>query len=125
MDPLEAFSNQQYMNVETFRKSGEGVRTPVWFVALNGELCFTTEATSAKVKRIRREPSVKVAPCKVNGELLGDWYPGKARFVSADEKPAIEKVYSRKYGFQKFLFELFGRLRGKERLFIAIKLENT
>ncbi len=125
MNPLKAFTNQQYMNVETYRKSGEGVRTPVWFVEFNGELCFTTEATSAKVKRIRRNASVKVAPCKVNGDMLGDWYPGIARFTSTEERPAIENIYSRKYGFQKFVFELFGRLRGKERVFMAIKLENT
>lgn len=125
MNPLKAFTNQQYMNIETYRKSGEGVRTPVWFVEFNGELCFTTEATSAKVKRIRRNAFVKVAPCKVNGDLLGNWYAGNARFTSAEERPAIEKVYSRKYGFQKFLFELFGRLRGKERVFMAIKLENN
>jgi len=26
------FDNHQYLNIETFRKSGVGVQTPVWFV---------------------------------------------------------------------------------------------
>jgi PPOX class probable F420-dependent enzyme len=123
MDPLNAFANQQYMNLETFRKSGEGVSTPVWFVALDNELCFTTEPASGKVKRMRRDPRVRVAPCKVNGELLGDWHDGKARFLSPEEIPAVEKVYSRKYGIQKMFFDLFGRARRQGRVFIAVSLE--
>jgi len=56
MDQLTAFSKQQHMNLETYRKPSDGVRTPVWFIAVNGKLCFTTEAGSAKVKRMRRKP---------------------------------------------------------------------
>lgn len=125
MDTLDAFNDQQYMNLETYRKSGEGVRTPVWFVVINGDLCFTTEATSAKVKRMRRNPVVKVASCRVNGELLGDWHPGKARFLSADEIPVFKKAYTRKYGIQKMFFDLFGRMRRRESTFIAIRLDSA
>jgi hypothetical protein len=25
-------TRQQYLNIETFRKNGQGVKTPVWFV---------------------------------------------------------------------------------------------
>lgn len=32
---LARFENQQFMNLETFRKNGEGVKTPVWFVLDN------------------------------------------------------------------------------------------
>ena len=64
---LEQFQKEQYMNVETFRKSGEGVRTPVWFVELNGELCFTTEADSAKVKRLRGTPQPELRPAMCAG----------------------------------------------------------
>jgi len=124
MDSLNAFTNQQYMNLQTFRKSGEGVSTPVWFIALDNELCFTTEAASGKVKRMRRDPRVRVAPCKVNGEMLGDWHDGQARFLSAEEIPAVEKAYSRKYGFQKMFFDLFGRARRQQRIFIAIRLDS-
>ena len=50
------FKNKKYISVETYRKSGEGVRTPVWFIEINDEFLFNTEETSAKVKRIRRNP---------------------------------------------------------------------
>jgi len=55
--------------------------------------------------------------------LLGDWYPITARFLSADEIPVIEKAYSRKYSIQKIFFELLGRMRRQERLFIAVQLD--
>lgn len=122
MDEIKAFEHQQYMNVETYRKSGAAVQTPVWFVELNGELCFTTETRSGKVKRLRRDPAVRVAPCKVNGELLGDWYSGTARFLSAEETPLVDKIFSRKYGFQKFLFGLLGKLQRRERVFLGIRV---
>lgn len=110
------------MNVETYRKTGVAVQTPVWFVVVNGELCFTTETRSGKVKRLRRNPKVRVAPCKVNGELLEDWHDGTARFLSGDEILVVEKMFSRKYGLQKYWFDLLGRLQRRERLFIAIQL---
>lgn len=28
-----AFAGQRYLNLDTFRKSGQGVKTPVWFAA--------------------------------------------------------------------------------------------
>jgi len=119
---INSFEKQQFMNVETYRKTGVAVQTPVWFVVVNGELCFTTETRSGKVKRLRRNPKVRVAPCKVNGELLGDWHDGTARFLSGDEILVVEKMFSRKYGLQKYWFDLLGRLQRRERLFIAIQL---
>lgn len=122
MDEINAFQHQQYINVETYRKTGVAVQTPVWFVEVNGELWFTTETQSGKVKRLRCNPRVRVAPCKVNGELLGDWHTGTARFLSAEEIPLVEKTFSRKYGLQKSLFDLLGRLQRRERLFIGIHM---
>ena len=123
MNPLSEFDRQQYISVETYRKSGEGVRTPVWFVAHAGELCFTTEASSGKVKRLRRNPEVKVAPCTASGEPRGGWHPARACFLSAEEAAAVKSVYARKYGVQKLFFDLMGIFRRTERVFIALKVE--
>lgn len=118
----QAFEKQQYMNIETYRKSGAAVRTPVWFVEVDGELCFTTEAGSGKVKRLRINQLVKVAPCRVNGELVGDWYPARARFMSSDETGPAKKAFTRKYGIVKLFFDLMGAFRKSERVFIALKV---
>ncbi len=106
MDALNLFKNQQYLNLETFRKTGMGVKTPVWFVEVKDELCFITEAESAKVKRMRNNPSVKVAPCKMDGTVIGDWAPATIRFMLEDEINEVDRLYNRKYGLIKLLFEL-------------------
>ncbi len=120
---IDNFRNMNYMNIETFRKSGEGMRTPVWFAIVDEELCLYTEAGSGKVKRMRRNPRVNVAPCKVNGDLLGDWHPGTIRFLSPTESAVADKAFSRKYGLMKTLFSLLGSLQKRKRVFIAVRLD--
>lgn len=124
MANLERYKKEQYANVEAFRKNGMGVKTPVWFVEYNNELCFTTEAHSGKVKRMHNNPSVKVAPCKMDGTVTGEWQSATIRFMQGDEIQIVEKLYSKKYGLMKFLFELPKIFSKKpERAFIAISLQ--
>ena len=118
---VRQFEKQQFMSVETYRKTGEGVRTPVWFIEVNGEFLFNTEETSAKVKRIRRNPSVKIAPCNVRGELKGEFISGTARFLSPEESASAQKTYAKKYGPMGKLFELMGNSRKSVRVFLAVK----
>lgn len=71
MTSLDQLTQQQYMNLETFCKSGVGVKTPVWFVQDGDTIFVRTVANSGKVKRIRNNGLVNIAPCKANGFLLG------------------------------------------------------
>lgn len=65
-----AITDETYVLLTTFRKSGEGVPTPVWIVALpDGSCGFTTEASSGKVKRIRNNPAVTLQPCDMRGKV--------------------------------------------------------
>jgi len=50
---IEQLKKQQYISVETFRKNGVGVKTPVWFAQDGESLVVRTEGTSGKMKRIR------------------------------------------------------------------------
>ncbi len=54
---LKDIGDPKYIALETFRKSGEGVITPVWAVAESGKLYVWTGLNSWKVKRMRAEPS--------------------------------------------------------------------
>ena len=121
MKNLKQFEKQQYMNVETYRKTGQGVQTPVWFIESNGEFLFNTEETSAKVKRIRRNPMVKIAPCDMRGELKGEYISGKARFLTPAETATARKIYTKKYGLMGKIFELIGNSRKSARVFLAVK----
>jgi len=119
-DRLARFRKQQYLNVETFRKNGQGVPTPVWFVQDGDTLYVRTVDGSGKVKRIRNNPRVRVMPCGVRGEPMGEWMESQARFASADESKKVNGLLTRKYGLMKVMFELMGKFQGRKYTVIAI-----
>ncbi len=107
MDALDQFAKKQYVNLETFRKSGEGVRTPVWFVREGDALYVLTGPNAGKVKRIRRNDRVNIAPCKMEGTPTGPW---SQAFACEVTDPAliqkVDRLMDKKYGLQKKLFRL-------------------
>jgi uncharacterized protein len=120
---LEQFQKQSYLNIETFRKSGQGVRTPVWFVQDRETLLVWTQADSGKAKRIRRDGTVKITPSTGDGKPLGEWIPARAQ---ADDSPdtveQVEKLMKKKYGFIFSALGFLGRLRGGSK-YTAIKIQ--
>jgi hypothetical protein len=120
MTYLGSLSKQQYINLETFRKSGVGVQTPVWFVQDIDTLYVRTMANSGKVKRIRTNGQVKIAPCKGDGALLGDWLPATAREVKdQDIQRKVDRLLDQKYGLMK---KLFGGMRKQKHTVLEIRL---
>ena len=117
------FDHQSYLNLETFRKDGSGVKTPVWFIQDGDTLFVRTIDNSGKVKRVRQISSVNIAPCKVNGILLGAWTPATAREV---KDPAIDRKVDRllgqKYGLMKALFGLASSLQGRKYTVLELKV---
>jgi PPOX class probable F420-dependent enzyme len=103
---LEQFKRQQYLNLETFRKSGESMKTPVWFVQDGETLYVSTMANSGKVKRIRKNGLVNIAACKMNGKVIGAWVPAQAREISDKEiGTKVNWMLDKKYGLIKKLFD--------------------
>jgi hypothetical protein len=122
---LAQFENQQYINLETFRRSGTGVPTPVWFVAGADKLYVRTIANSGKIKRIRSNGLARIAPCDVRGNLSGEWVQVRARVLSAAEgaqAKEVNRMLTRKYGPLKFAFDLAGRLQKNKSDTIEIEL---
>jgi PPOX class probable F420-dependent enzyme len=72
MITFNQLTQQQYVSLETFRKNGTGVKTPVWFVQDGDTLFVRTIANSGKVKRIRSNGHVNIAHCKSDGTLIGE-----------------------------------------------------
>jgi PPOX class probable F420-dependent enzyme len=119
---LEQFINQQYINLETFRKNGTGVKTPVWFVQDQEVLYVWTQVESWKAKRIRNNNKVKVTPSKVNGEPLGEWVYARARTNDSENALNYTRYLMRKkYGLVFRAFDLMGNL-GKSKN-TSIKIE--
>lgn len=124
MNLLETYARQNYLNLETFRRNGEGVRTPVWF-AQEGELLYVvTLASSGKAKRIRNHGQVNVAPCRMNGEVVGSWLPALAREIIGPEvKTKVDRLLDRKYGLMRKLFAGRRTRRGEPDTVLEIKLQ--
>jgi uncharacterized protein len=118
----KTFTNQKYLNIETFRRNGVGVKTPVWFVQ-DGEVLFVkTGVDSGKVKRIRNNCSVKIAPCKMNGKLISEWFQAIAREVTdpqIDRK--VDQLLDKKYGLMKKL--LFRDRVSNDRKYTILELK--
>ena len=111
--------DQTYVSLETFKKNGEGVQTPVWFVLHDGALYVYTEAASWKVKRIRNNPRVRVAACSMRGVVKGPWIGATASIVEGAERRAADTLLDRKY-FLKRILNLLTRLNRHERAMIKI-----
>jgi PPOX class probable F420-dependent enzyme len=97
---------RSYCLVVTYKRSGEGVPTPLWFgVDSAGRLYFRTLASSVKVKRIRNDPRVRVAPSTMRGKPLGPAAEGTARVLTGDEEDHAEETIQSNYGLFRRIYE--------------------
>ena len=120
---LDQFNQQKYLNLETLRKSGMNVRTPVWFVQDGSTIFVRTLANSGKVKRIRNNSQVKIAICKMDGSLLGDWVQAKAKeVVDQETDKKVDHLLDKKYGLMKKMFSLTSGLQHKKNTIIEISV---
>ena len=124
-----AFAGHKYLNLETFKKSGEGVKTPVWFAAdppgrldsSDSKLFVYTLGVSGKVKRIRNNSRVRIAPCNASGKLRGDWVEARAEIVTGAEADHGMRLLNKKYVPWKQLLDFFASFRRRERIVFAIR----
>ena len=76
----------------TFRRSGEGVATPV-SIALEAERAyFVTAAGSGKAKRLARCDRVSLAPCTAGGTPLGEALDGRARLLEGAARLRVRRL---------------------------------
>ena len=120
-----AIGDETYVNLATFRKNGNEVRTPVWIAPDGDRLLVYTNAKSGKVKRIRNQGRARLAPCDMRGKVRGDWLDASARMLDAPGEldRALGAVIG-KYGWQMRLALFVSRLSGryKDRAVIEIRL---
>src|SRR5256885_1587767 len=67
-DKVSQFANQNYLSLESYRKTGNPVATPMWFTERNGTLYVYSLANAGKVKRIRNNAKVRVVPSDMRGK---------------------------------------------------------
>jgi PPOX class probable F420-dependent enzyme len=122
---MRDLGSERYVSLATFRKNGREVRTPVWIAPEAGKLYVWTNRTSGKVKRLRANRRVRLAPCDARGKVRGEWVDGRARLLEGPEEleRGLETVI-RKYGWQMRLALFTSRLTGRyaQRAVIEIEL---
>jgi uncharacterized protein len=118
--PFPNLQGQQYASLVTFRKSGEGVPTPVWFAQEGNKLYVVTLANAGKAKRIRNNPKVTLAPCTASGKVTGSSIEATARVLSDAEGEHANKVLEKKYGLIYAGFRFMWRIRNQQPAFIEI-----
>ena len=123
------FAGQKYLNLETFKKNGAGVKTPVWFAAVpalpldskEAKLYVYTIGVSGKVKRIRNNPQVRIAPCDIRGNVKGEWVPARVEILTGREADYGMQLLNKKYLPWKHLLDFFAMFRKRERTVFAIR----
>jgi PPOX class probable F420-dependent enzyme len=124
-----AFRDHKYISLETFKKNGEGVKTPVWFAAdpasdLAGDgarLYIYTIGNTGKVKRVRNNGHVKIAPCTIKGVALGEFVDANAEIVTGEIATQGMKLLNKKYFPLKQILGFFALFSRRERIVMAIR----
>jgi PPOX class probable F420-dependent enzyme len=103
---FDGLRGRKYCLLVSFRRSGEPVPTPVWFgLDADGRLFVRTEADAAKVKRVRADPRVLIAPATSRGKPTGSLAEGRARVLTGDEEARAERTLKANYGLGRRLYE--------------------
>jgi uncharacterized protein len=87
----------KFLSLTSYRRNGTGVPTPVWFVTEGGRLLVMTDEHSGKVKRIRRDPFVRIAACSARGREKTEPIPAHAEILPPGETERIKRLIARRY----------------------------
>lgn len=116
MSDFSRFRKEEFLSLETYRKNGETIKSPMWFAQENDALYLWTMADSSKVKRIRNNPHVNIAPCKRMGEVTGEWMTAHA---TIDDSPLmvaqVEAMLLKKIGLFFRIFRFIDAIRDRQK----------
>jgi len=121
-EKLAQFTGQKYINLQTFKRDGTPVATPLWFAERGGELVFYTTDNTGKVKRMRNNRRVRVAVSDVRGNLKGEWMDAEARRLDETESADANRLITEKYGLIKRAMDLFSKFRKTPRAAFAVRV---
>ena len=121
---VSILSGHAYINLETYRRNGQAVATPVWFTIddNNKVIYVVTRTQTGKIKRLRNNSKVRIMPCSIGGQPKGEWLDGKATFATSEQLEIALKQRNKKYGLKASLSGLFSRTKG-DLIGIAISLD--
>jgi hypothetical protein len=101
---LDRFGTVRTVLLTTFRRDGAPVGTPVHIAVVGSVAYIRTFEPSGKLKRMRRNNHVEIAPCTVRGRVTGEPLRATVRILDGKEAAAAARALAAKYPF------LHGRL---------------
>jgi uncharacterized protein len=111
-DPVSQFSGRRYIDLVSYDRNGKPKLTPVLSLEHGGLLYVRTGPTKWKVKRIRRNPRVRIVPCDSKGSPNGTWVEGRALIVEGKELEQATALFKEEFGaigdlFRRVTYRLF------------------
>ena len=122
MKYLEEIESEKYISVETYRKNGDSVKTPVWFTIKDNQIFVVTRDQTGKVKRLKNNTQVKIATCTIKGVIKGKWISGTAEILDMEKTKEAVKRRDKKYGFFSKMARFLTKNKG-ELLAFSIKIK--
>jgi PPOX class probable F420-dependent enzyme len=99
-----AIRGRSYISLTTFRKNGVGVPTPVWFGEKDGKMYVMSRPDAGKVKRIRNNPQVQIAPSTIRGKVTGPEFSATATILPQTAWADARKLINQKYWMARIPF---------------------
>lgn len=118
---LAPFVDQQTVLLTTYRRDDTPVGTPV-SIAVDGDRAFIrTFDTAGKLKRIRRNPEVTIAPSTARGRPTGPAIRARARLLDGEEAAQAAQALASKHPIlHGVLVPLGHRLRGNRTVHLEL-----
>jgi PPOX class probable F420-dependent enzyme len=119
---FQPFVHQGTILLRTFRRDGTPVGTPVHIVVEDDHAYVRTWDTAGKLKRLRNNPRVELAPSTIRGTPTGPFISAHVRILAGEESAHAGRLLARKYPFlHGFLIPLVHRLRGNTTMHIELR----
>lgn len=110
----------KYICILTYKKNGDGVSTPVWFIRKDNKIYIRTSNQSGKVKRIKNNNNVSYALCNISGRIKGEWHSGLAKIEPDVNKMIFSKI-TEKYGLIAQIINILYKIKKMEIIIISIE----
>lgn len=133
-DPWQQVADASFASVGTYRANGELVRTPVWVAPLGDTIVLTSEVSTGKIRRLRRDDRVVLHVCSRRGKLDEHAPDVEATGTLVTDPAASDAALGAlraKYGFQVRAFLAVERLVRKlqrkpfERVIVSMRRTGT
>ena len=109
---LAMLARHHDMALQTRKRDGNWITTPVNPFVEDDHVYFRTWHTSGKAKRLHNYPEVRFAPSTAGGRPTGPWMHGHATLLDGDESRHAAHLINHRYPLlQGVAVRLYHRLR--------------